>query len=209
MEEVDIRSFNKKTYKLAQKQFTFFIDFFEEYNIPYFLEGGTLLGIVRDNKLLPWDHDIDFSINEDSLEAMMKLKWKLLFKGYYCSIRKSRVTKAPFRKGDITIIKLKPLLSYILAMFIKKYNSEAVVVDLFVKREDEKHSYWQAMNSIMRTSKKHYQSYETIKYSNRKVKIPYMFNEYLTNKYGDWSVPVKKWECGIDEKTIVYKINVN
>ena len=38
-------------------------DFLTKHGIKYFLEGGTLLGIVRDGDLLPWDHEVDISID--------------------------------------------------------------------------------------------------------------------------------------------------
>lgn len=205
----EIDFINRGLYRTAQEQFSFFVEFFDKYDIPYFLEGGTLLGVVRDKKLLPWDHDIDFSINLDSLDAIMKLKWHLLFKGYIFSIRRSKITKKPFKKGDITIIKLKPLTQYFLALFFKKYHEKMVIVDLFIKRDYEDYSYWQAMNSIMRAPNQHYKSHEVMKYDDKKVKLPYNFKDYLTSKYGDWSKPVKEWRCGDDEKTIVFKIDVN
>ena len=34
----------------------------DEAGIRYHLEGGTLLGLVRDGDLLPWDHDVDISV---------------------------------------------------------------------------------------------------------------------------------------------------
>ena len=34
----------------------------ETASIPYWLEGGTLLGIIRENRLLPWDNDMDISM---------------------------------------------------------------------------------------------------------------------------------------------------
>lgn len=34
----------------------------EEANIDYWLCHGTLLGLVRENRLLPWDHDIDIGL---------------------------------------------------------------------------------------------------------------------------------------------------
>lgn len=44
-------------------------------NINYWICHGTLLGIIRDNKLLPWDHDIDFAIweHEYSKEDILKI----------------------------------------------------------------------------------------------------------------------------------------
>ena len=43
--------------------------------INYWICHGTLLGIVRENRLLPWDHDIDFAIWDDeySKEDILEL----------------------------------------------------------------------------------------------------------------------------------------
>ena len=44
-------------------------------NINYWVCHGTLLGIIRDNKLLSWDSDIDFAVWEDeySKEDILKI----------------------------------------------------------------------------------------------------------------------------------------
>ena len=44
-------------------------------NINFWLCHGTLLGIIRENRLLPWDHDIDFGIwsDEHSKEEILKI----------------------------------------------------------------------------------------------------------------------------------------
>ena len=36
-------------------------------NINYWICHGTLLGLIRDNMLLPWDHDIDFAVWSDEV----------------------------------------------------------------------------------------------------------------------------------------------
>jgi hypothetical protein len=43
-------------------------------NINYWLCHGTLLGIIRENRLLPWDHDIDFAIWDDEYSKADILK---------------------------------------------------------------------------------------------------------------------------------------
>ena len=46
-----------------------------ENNINYWVCHGTLLGIIRDDELLPWDHDIDFAIwnDEYTKEEILKI----------------------------------------------------------------------------------------------------------------------------------------
>ena len=53
------------------------VELLEKHNIDYHLEGGTLLGIVRDKDFLPWDHDVDISISKDNVESFLRLRRKL------------------------------------------------------------------------------------------------------------------------------------
>lgn len=48
--------------KKARKLLNDIVDYLEKQKIDYHLEGGTLLGFVRDGEFLEWDHDIDLSI---------------------------------------------------------------------------------------------------------------------------------------------------
>jgi hypothetical protein len=55
----------------------------EELGLDYFLVGGTLLGIIRENSLLAHDHDIDVAVLSEDLtdEIMKKMKG---FKHFGC-----------------------------------------------------------------------------------------------------------------------------
>ena len=42
-------------------------DILDGLSVPYILEGGALLGAVREGRLLPWDRDIDLAVPAESL----------------------------------------------------------------------------------------------------------------------------------------------
>jgi phosphorylcholine metabolism protein LicD len=172
-------------------------------NIPYHLEGGTLLGIVRDKDLLPWDDDVDISVPYEHLPSLMKLKFTFLLKGYKVSTRRSQTDVGPIRKGDYYVFKLKPLMSHLITLFVKGYKKNFVVLDIFLKRDDGIYTYWEAKGKVMRVESKYYQSHQTVAYRDIQLRAPNYYRDYLTQKYGDWSVPVKEWDCGENELTIV------
>ena len=48
-------------------------DICNEYNIDYFLSGGTALGAIRNQCFLPWDDDIDLFITRDNWKKLYEL----------------------------------------------------------------------------------------------------------------------------------------
>src|SRR5690349_80260 len=134
----------------------------DKYKIPYHLEGGTLLGIVRDRELLPWDHDVDISIPGQAAADVINLKSQFRKLGYRITVRKSKVDSGPIRTGSYSVIKIKPTLGYYIRWFLPNYDH--VVLDIFCKTSDGTHTYWQAQEKIMRVEDKYYKSFETVDY---------------------------------------------
>ena len=175
----------------------------DEHNIIYHLEGGTLLGIVRDNSLLPWDHDIDISIPSTEVEKFLNLM-NQLSKTYKLKLRYFEEDSSIFKKDDLRIIKVKYYLaSFLKGIFPLLFRKYDIVLDIFVKYNDEKDTYWEAAGKHMKVSSKYYKSYETIEFNGYTYKTPNHYKDYLTQKYGDWNQVVKEWDCSKDEKTIV------
>ena len=67
---------------ILDPNFSTIINLFNGNNIPYWICHGTLLGIVRDNKLIEWDHDIDIAVWADVVkkEYITNLMSKANFK---------------------------------------------------------------------------------------------------------------------------------
>ena len=47
---------------ILDPNFVTVINLFNSNNIPYWICHGTLLGVIRDNQLIEWDHDIDIAV---------------------------------------------------------------------------------------------------------------------------------------------------
>jgi len=194
---------NSKNIIKARKMLFIITDFMDLHGVKYFLEGGTLLGVVRDGDLLPWDHDVDISITQEDAINFDKLRWKLLLKGYWVTRRKTHKNFGPFVPNDYRVFKMKPLAPYLLKIIYPKVAERMLVVDVFVKKDDEHHTYWQAMEKLLRVDKTHYDSQDFIQFMGRNLSVPHNYKDYLSKKYGDWTIPVREWSCKDDEKTII------
>lgn len=51
-----------------------FIEFCEEHDIVYFIDGGSALGCVRHQGFIPWDDDIDVILFRDQYEKFLKYR---------------------------------------------------------------------------------------------------------------------------------------
>jgi phosphorylcholine metabolism protein LicD len=187
----------------ARKVLFDIVTFLENEKIDYHLEGGTLLGLVRDKEMLPWDHDVDLSISADDSERFVKKRWKLYLMGYRVSIRRIYQDFGVLKKGQYRVFKIRRIIPSILKNFFKGAKRYTVDADIFVKSNDEQSTYWEAGYKIMRVDKKYYSNHEAIEYKGYKLRVPFEYENYLTDKYGDWKTPVQDWRCGENEKTII------
>lgn len=194
-----------KTLRKARKLLVDIVDYLEEGNIDYHLEGGTLLGFVRDGDFLEWDHDIDLSIPVAFAEKFYSGRYRLWMKGYRVTRRRSIISHGPIREGDLRIFKVKGVLHSFLKLFSGKLKESQLVADIFLKFDDGSDVYWIAKERLMKVTNRFYEAYEEVEYNGRRFRAPSYYKDYLTAKYGDWSVPVKEWNCADDENTVIMK----
>ncbi len=160
----------------------------EENEIPYILDYGTLLGVVRENRLLPWDTDLDISITSDYLEKFLKIRWKLWLAGYRTRIRVFKEDIGPFKKGTVRMIKIQTRRFFI----FRKLR----LMDVFVKRKlNDEYGYIVGVNPAVFKSVpvKFHDKRTTLAFDGKKYFVPTEYKEYLAYVYGDWKTPVKKW----------------
>jgi len=75
---------------------------FDKYGVEYWLDCGTLLGAIRDGKVIPWDHDLDFGTWKRD-EEKTKMAFKELSKKGYHTMLKDDGTPDEFSKYGYSV----------------------------------------------------------------------------------------------------------
>jgi len=131
----------------------------------YFVSGGTLLGLIRENDFIKWDDNIDLSfyLEKNTFVDLIKLQKILIKKDYIARVSekknysKIQVYKYGYRLDLTSVFKVNKF--YISNLY--KFPSDCL---------DE---------------------YKTVNFKNINVKIPKNYNKYLTFLYGNWRFPQK------------------
>ncbi len=171
------------------------ITIFESCNITYWLEGGTLLGLRREGRLLPWDDDLDISIHESEFNKLSLLQNTLKKKGYRVRTRVFEKDLDVFKKGDLRMIKIRTKRFF----GILKGN---VCLDVFIKYTKNEKTYWEIANKVKNVPSKYYDTFKTLDFKGKSYAIPELTDEYLTYRYGDWQTPVKDWDTAKDDRAL-------
>lgn len=168
---------------------------FESCGVQYWLEGGTLLGIRRENRLLPWDNDLDISIHESELSKLDFLLTELRNHKYRIRLRYFEKDDSFFKKGNLRMIKIRNKSFFGLV-------KGKVCFDIFIKYTHEEKTYWEIDNKTKNVPAKFYQSFLKKAFKGKEYSIPQLTDEYLTYRYGDWETPVKDWDTSKDDKAL-------
>ena len=185
-----------KSLKEAEKLLKRVTKIVEQQQILYWLEGGTLLGIRRENRLLPWDNDLDISVHQTEIPKLNSLIQNLKIEGYRIRTRYFSVTSNEFKKGDLRMIKIRN------KRFCDLVNGK-VCLDGFIKYSHDQSTYWEIDNKTKSVPMRFYESFKTISFQDKNYSIPEDTDGYLTSRYGDWQTPVKDWNTSTDDKALV------
>ncbi|MBJ6369737.1 LicD family protein [Snuella sedimenti] len=168
----------------------------DDCNINYWLEGGTLLGLRRENRLLPWDNDIDISIMIDEKHKFDDFFKTLKKKKYRVKTRQFKNSIPPFKQKDIRMIKIRERRFFGLIKGI-------VCLDVFIKYPKNEHTYWEIDNKIKSVPSKFYKSFKIINFKGYCYSIPKLTDEYLEYRYGNWQKTVKDWNTSKDDNALI------
>jgi len=156
-----------------------FIEFTEQYNIPYFAIGGTLLGSIRNGGLLPFDDDIDVGVLDNYEHYLINYK-------------------------DDTYYFEKVWYGY---KFKKKISTMFIDVMIFEKKDNKYKiinnswpEYYFEMGEIFPLNKRNFSGID--------VNIPAKPLNNLTHYYPNWEKKIKI-DCGHHKKNdkCIYETN--
>ena len=204
------------------KQLLWIINELDRLDIYYWCDSGTLLGLVRNGKLIEGDNDIDIVILSKDIGKMDKLVSKLKNNGQtYTLSNKGNIFKYKFdlkelgnRKIDVNVFRKKngymwcpqPISSEgsrirrISYRLINLVTSRIYQLGLLKNKEfskfpwnyTHKFTYWCV-------DKKYFDNVQVLNLGNYTVKIPFDVKGYLYGRYGDWKVPNPDWNFQKDD----------
>ena len=187
-----------KNYTIGKKLLLDATDIMNEAGIDYSLDSGTLIGIVRDGDLIPWDDDIDFCIPDRDMDKFLGLLNEFRKRGYWVSERYMRYSlEGVWTTKNLQAIKIRNkdwgfIRGRVKADFNFRY-----------KHENEYFWYMLGADHICKSDQKYYDSCEEIDYENRSVKVPAHYKAFLTEKYGDWQTPDKNYSVKTDDRMAI------
>ncbi len=180
--------------KTAKRMMRKITTVFEKNDIPYVLEAGTLLGVVREDRLLPWDDDVDITVTRQYEEKLLSILWKFKLMGYKVRIRKYKKDRKFFKKDDVRIIKIKHFT-------LPTFQSD-VIVDIFLKKLVGEEYYWtvDVKKPVLKSApRRFYENITEIEFDGKLYSVPQDYRGYLCYHFGDWQTPVKEWKFRTDD----------
>jgi len=168
--------------------------FLEKNHIRYWLDFGTLLGIYRDQSLIPWDNDADISIHSEDVHALLNVQHQLPFK-YRLS---PRYNSSRWLPGKYRVFKLK----YWYQKPLRLVSRKELYIDIFVKYKVGDYFYWMGTGTPKRVKAGYHDRLESIAWKNKAFSIPSNTDQYLTELYGNWKIPKREFDSSREECTI-------
>jgi hypothetical protein len=212
------------------REFVRFIEQLDARRIPYWLNSGTLLGIVRDGGLLAWDRDVDISVWESDRDAVLKLVSE--FDPEHYRVETWRFGGAIYKIKAVST-RSEPTLVFDVDLFRK--HGDMAVCPQYVPVLAFRHCWW--LHRIVRSlchrvayfllernghhigdrfPLKHFHNVFTWSVPSRfferttslhvdgiDVKVPQQYEDYLAYRYGNWRQPVSNWKFWEDDLALL------
>ena len=203
---------------------------FDGENMRFWVDGGTLLGLYRDNKLLDSDPDIDISVihsDKSLVSTLLKktnIQYKIQTKTYNGNVVSYKLIpdKQSHRQVDIKVFQKGKFIDgsqyYWTPIPNISFNSDSTLVNTV--RKGVKYVFQFAnrnksgninLNSVILKPfvtigsclipSHHLNDFTNI---GDKLRAPQKIEKYLTYRFGNWQVPDNEWYYWEDDNSILH-----
>mgnify|MGYP001318046873 CR=1 FL=1 len=202
----------------------------ENLGLDYWIDSGTLLGLIRDGDLLDGDKDIDIGVWSGE-EKKIILAFNESFEEEY-SLKEYFFRKALYK---LKLIPINPneKREIDINIFIKYQDSAWCFQSLFFKKTNKLSYYFLAMIEYTFTARyirslkslfygkfplillrrpgfwqvpiEHFEKTTSLAHKGMNIKVPGNTDKYLSLKYGDWRSPRSNWDFMVDDGLIKRK----
>lgn len=163
-------------------------------DIEHYIDHGTLLGIVRDGDLLPWDNDIDLATSIDNQQTAYSAAKKFTsnFTSRHCSDNRwdCELVMGKFYINDE---RQELPISIKIENKADDNTSNGLHVDLVLTHKRDELIYWYVGGVVLSAPRELLQHFKSHEFAGKQLSIPVEEDRYLTHLYGDWRTPVKDW----------------
>jgi hypothetical protein len=160
------------------------VDILNAAGIPYTLDAGTLLGIVRDGDLIPWDNDIDLMLPATAVPQLRKVYWQIFRRGWKVS-RTYRMAFASeaWKVGDPRVIKLRSWNPWL-------FGPGSTLLDITIVHRHRDMCWWEMAKKVCRADAGYFERDNHLQWGGRRIRVPHDYEAYLSELYGDdWRIP--------------------
>ena len=157
-----------------RKNFREIVDILDDLKLDFFLEGGVLLGAIREKDFIKWDWDVEIAFLSDEFTKKFDDVLKRLEESGFTIMNYNN----NFHHLKINIYKNDAPDITSFSLFGWSYNR---YIKSFVRKD-------------IRIPEKFIFNMKKINFLDRLIYVPTPAKEYLEYKYGDWMTPLKSSE---------------